>query len=83
MEILMVQQEDRFLLKTEIRDDNALRADDEKLRVAYELQRDIVLELNIDHKSSLPIFVVSHPFAKKWRCSSIPFRADSPGDDSP
>ncbi len=44
----MVQQEDRFLPEVEIRDDRILRADYEKLRVTYELQRDIGLELNLD-----------------------------------
>jgi hypothetical protein len=44
----MVQQEDRFLPETEMRDDKVLRANDERLRLACELQRDIGLELDID-----------------------------------
>lgn len=45
----MIQHDDRFLPEVEIKDEKILRADYEKLRVAYELQRDIGLELNIDH----------------------------------
>ncbi len=44
----MVQQEDWFLPEREVIDKEVLRADYEKLRVAYELQRDIGLELDID-----------------------------------
>jgi len=37
----MAHRKARFLPEREIIDEEALRADDEKLRVAYELQRDI------------------------------------------
>jgi adenylate cyclase len=40
--------EDRFLPEKEMDDDKAVRVDYEKLRVTYELQRDIGLELSID-----------------------------------
>ncbi|MCP4605203.1 MAG: FHA domain-containing protein [Proteobacteria bacterium] len=42
------QIEDRFLPENEIKEDKELRADYEKLRVTYELQRDIGLELDLD-----------------------------------
>ena len=41
--------EDRFLPEAEITDIAALRSDYEKLRVTHELQRDIGLDLNLDH----------------------------------
>ena len=40
--------EDRFLPEAEIQDDKAVRVDYEKLRMTYELQRDIGLELDLD-----------------------------------
>jgi adenylate cyclase len=40
--------EDRFLPETEVHDDEQLRRDYEKLRTAYELQRSIGLELDLD-----------------------------------
>lgn len=40
--------EDRFMPEKEITEDKQLRGDYEKLRVVYELQRDIGLELNLD-----------------------------------
>lgn len=40
--------QDRFLPETDIVDQKILRADYEKLRVTYELQRDIGLELDLD-----------------------------------
>jgi adenylate cyclase len=42
-------QKGRFLPEREIIDEEVLRADDEKPRVAYELQRDIGFEPDIDH----------------------------------
>ncbi len=42
------QTEDRFMPEKEIEDNDAVRADYEKLRVTYELQRDIGLELDLD-----------------------------------
>jgi adenylate cyclase len=44
----MIQVTDRFLPEKEITDDKQVRADYEKLRVTYELQRDIGLELDLD-----------------------------------
>jgi len=41
-------QPDRFSRESEVTDEKVLREDYEKLRVTYELQRDIGLELNID-----------------------------------
>ena len=41
-------QDDRFLPEKEIRDESALRADYEKLRAVYELQRAIGLERNLE-----------------------------------
>ncbi|MDJ0764424.1 MAG: adenylate/guanylate cyclase domain-containing protein [Myxococcota bacterium] len=40
--------EDRFMPETDITDNKILRSDYEKLRVTYELQRDIGLELDVD-----------------------------------
>jgi adenylate cyclase len=40
--------EDRFLPETDVEDDKALRGDYEKLRMTYELQRDIGIELKLD-----------------------------------
>jgi adenylate cyclase len=45
---IAAQAQDRFLPEKEITEDKALRADYEKLRVVYELQRDIGLELDLD-----------------------------------
>jgi adenylate cyclase len=42
------QIQDRFLPEDQIQEDKALRADYEKLRVTYELGRDIGLELDLD-----------------------------------
>ncbi|MDD5308298.1 MAG: adenylate/guanylate cyclase domain-containing protein [Deltaproteobacteria bacterium] len=42
------QVQDRFLPEKEIADDKIVRADYEKLRMTYELQRDIGFEFNID-----------------------------------
>jgi len=39
---------DRFLPEKEVTDDRSLRDDYEKLRMTYELQRDIGIELNLD-----------------------------------
>ena len=44
----MAYQKDRSLPEREIIDEEVLRADYQTLRVAYELQRDIGLELDID-----------------------------------
>lgn len=44
----IAQTEDRFLPEKDIADDKALRADYEKLRVTYELQRDIGIEMDLD-----------------------------------
>ncbi len=41
--------QDRFLPEKEVLSDKVVRSDYEKLRVTYELGRDIGLELNIDH----------------------------------
>lgn len=43
-----IQVTDRFLPEVEIQDDKQVRADYEKLRVTYELQRDIGVELDLD-----------------------------------
>ncbi len=43
-----IQVEDRFLPEKDIDDDRQLRSDYEKLRVTYELQRDLGLELDLD-----------------------------------
>ena len=43
-----IQVEDRFLPEAEIQNDRQLRTDYEKLRVTYELQRDLGLELDLD-----------------------------------
>ncbi len=45
-------RESRFLRECDITDEKVLRADYEKLRVTYELQRDIGLELDIDRMLS-------------------------------
>ncbi len=45
---IAAEVEDRFLPEKEIQDDKNLRMDYEKLRVVYELQRDIGLELDLD-----------------------------------
>jgi adenylate cyclase len=45
---IAAEVEDRFLPEKEIQDDKNLRIDYEKLRVVYELQRDIGLELDLD-----------------------------------
>ncbi len=43
-----IQVTDRFLPEKEIADDKQVRADYEKLRVTYELQRDIGMEFDLD-----------------------------------
>ncbi len=45
---IAAEVEDRFLPEKEIQDEKNLRVDYEKLRVVYELQRDIGLELDLD-----------------------------------
>lgn len=44
----IAQTDDRFLPECEIMDDKSLREDYEKLRMTYELQRDIGIELDLD-----------------------------------
>jgi adenylate cyclase len=54
------QVQDRFLPEVEIEDEKVLRGDYEKLRVVYELQRDIGLELDLDQ---LLEKILEHTFA--------------------
>lgn len=44
----VLEDQERFLPEKEVKDDNMVRADYEKLRVIHELQLDIGLELNLD-----------------------------------